>query len=136
MQPKCVCFSPTNWRYVTVAYEQEVNIWNLELFDDKRVKTTHKRFLLPPSDDNTPDLMVDPDFKSEFQYPYSAIASLEETYAEVIDEVLDKRKRHAYRSLVWSNTDDILVSTNENYIFKVRRNTSIAVNNSKREIIT
>ena len=118
MQPECIKFSPLNWRQITVAYKQELHVWNLELFDNKKVKSTSKRFLLPPTNDNISELVVGAEFNEEFTYPYSAIASLDENHASVIDEVLDKRRRHTFKTLLWINNAEILVCTNENFLFK------------------
>jgi hypothetical protein len=118
MQPECIKFSPLNWRQITVAYKQELHVWNLELFDNKKVRSTSKRFLFPPTNDNIPELVVGAEFNEEFTYPYSAIASLDENHATVIDEVLDKRRRHTFKSLLWINNAEILVCTNENFLFK------------------
>ena len=118
MYPDCIKFSALNWRYITVAYKQELRIWNLELFDNKKVKITNKRFLLPPTNDNQSEMMVGVEFKDEFNYPNSAIASLDEDHASVIDEVLDKRKRHTFKTLLWISNSEILVCTNENFLFK------------------
>ena len=118
MHPECIKFSPLNWRHVIVAYKQELRIWNLELFDSKKVKSTSKRFLFPPTNDNISEMVVGAEFNEEFTYPYSAIASLDEDHATVIDEVLDKRKRHTFKSLLWISNSEILVCTNDNFIFK------------------
>ena len=118
MQPECIKFSPLNWRQITVAYKQELHVWNLELFDNKKVRSTSKRFLFPPTNDNISELVVGAEFNAEFTYPYSAIASLDENHANMIDEVLDKRRRHTFKSLLWINNAEILVCTNENFLYK------------------
>ncbi|CAF0746511.1 unnamed protein product [Brachionus calyciflorus] len=118
MYPEFVTFSPTNWRHLTVAYKTEINIWKLEQFDSEKFKTNNTRFLLPISDNQVEEQVVGPEFKNEFDYPNNAITNLDEKNAHLIDEILDPRKRHTLKSICWSNIDEILVSTNENYIFK------------------
>jgi hypothetical protein len=119
MSPEYVCFSPVNWRHITVAYKNEINIWNIELCDSKDTKTTKTRFIMPITDGNVEEQVVASEFKDEFKYPFKAIAGLDEDYGEVINEVLDKRERHQFKSLCWSNFDEIMFTTKENYIFRV-----------------
>lgn len=119
MYPEYVCFSPTNWRHITVAYNNEINLWHLEQFNQDRVKITSTRFILPPTDTNTIETVVGSDFKDEFNYPNSTITNLDEDFSTTIDEILDKRRRHVFKSMCWSSIDEILISTLENYIFKV-----------------
>ena len=132
LQPECVQFSPLNWRNIVVAYKQEITVWSLEIFDNKRVKTNSKRFQLPPTNDNIPEQVVGTEFKEEFKYPYSAIAYLKEPYASTIDEVLDRRQRHSFKSLVWLSGGEILVCTNENLIFKVNYSNYVGCSNRIR----
>lgn len=119
-QPSCMYFCPINWRRLIVAYKSEINIWNLEQFDNDRIKSTKKRFILPPTDRNVEEEQVGAQFKEEFSYNNLAITGLDENLNDRIEEILDKRERHAFGSLCWVNFDEILVSTRENHIFKVK----------------
>lgn len=120
MNPEYIGFSPFNWRHITVAYKNEVNIWLLEQFNDDRVKTTNLRFILPPVEENSKEIALASDFKDEFSYPLNTITNLEDNYAVIVEETLEKRPRHLFKTLCWSNTDEILVSSDQNCIFKVR----------------
>ena len=125
MQPEHICFSPTNWRHITVAYKSEINVWNLELCEPKRMKAVKKRIRLPLSDQNIGKELsaVGPgiqELKDEFQYSFNAISGLNENvYGSILEDILDKRPRHTFKSLCWSSVDEIMISSNENYIFKV-----------------
>ena len=114
-----------NWRHISVAYKNEIHFWNLEIFEPKRVKTTKTRLRLPLSsfqktvDRSIADATVS-NLKDEFEYSFNVISGLnEEKYGTILEEILDNRPRHLFKSLCWSNSDEILISTNENYIFKV-----------------
>lgn len=119
MYPDFVCFSPTNWRNLTIAYKTEINVWKLEQFNNHRFKANSSRFIMPLSDNQVPQETFNLEFNDEFSYPKNAIANLNENYEHLVDEILDKRKRHLLKAICWSNADEILISTNENYIFKV-----------------
>lgn len=119
MYPDFVCFSPINWRNLIIAYKTEINVWKLEQFDQNRFKTNKTRFLLPVNDEQTPEEIVGSEFMDEFSYPKNSIADLPQNQEYLIDEILDKRKRHFLRSICWSNINEFLISTNENFIFKV-----------------
>jgi hypothetical protein len=119
MNPELVCFCPTNWRKICVAYGGEVNVWSLEQFDNDRVKSTSSRFVLPTTDRDEPDARVAPQFKDEFACNNLAITNLDETYANAIEQVIDKRERHLFGAICWINADEFIVSTKANYIFKV-----------------
>ena len=121
MNPSFVCFSPTNWRQIAVAYKKEINLWSLDVCDLKRVKAIKKRFLLPPTEHNTQEEVVGPEFKDEYKLPNNAIAGLDDDYSDLVDEILDKRERHSFRTMSWSNVDEFLVSSDSNYIFKVNQ---------------
>lgn len=119
MYPDFVCFSPTNWRNLTIAYKTEINVWKLEQFDNHRFKTNNTRLLLPLTDDQVMEEEIGSGFIDEFTYPKNSIANLPENYEHLVDEILDQRKRHFLRAICWSNIDEFLISTSENYIFKV-----------------
>jgi hypothetical protein len=126
MSPEKVCFSPTNWRNICIAYKTEIYIWNLEVCEPQRIKTNKRRFRMPLSNRKSPtDLYLKDSaltrLKDEFDYSFNVISGLnEETHGTILDEILDSRPRHSFKALCWSNVDEILISTNENYIFKVK----------------
>lgn len=119
-QPEQIYFCPTNWRRIMVAYKSEINVWNLDQFDVDRMKCKNHRLILPITDDSVEEEQVAPEIKDEFETNNLAITGLDETYKDLIEEVLDKRARHILVYSNWLNDDDILVSTHENYIFKVK----------------
>lgn len=119
MYPDFVCFSPTNWRNLIIAYKSEINVWKLEQFDNNRFKTNKSRYLLPLKDNQTPEEVISFEFIDEFSYSKNSIADLSQKQEYLIDEILDKRKRHFLKSICWLNLNEFLISTNENFIFKV-----------------
>jgi hypothetical protein len=121
MNPSYICFSPTNWRQIAVAYQKEIVLWNLDICDMKRVKSIKKRYLLPPTEHNVEEEVVGPEFKDEYKLPNTAIAAVDDDYSDLVDEIMDKRERHSFRTMAWSNVDEFLVSSDQNYIFKVNR---------------
>lgn len=123
MYPEHVCFSPTNWRNISVAYKNEIHLWNLEICDPQRVKTNKTRFRMPLSNKGSGSAIKESALsrlKDEFEYSSNVISGLsDETNGTILDEILDNSPRHLFKSLCWSNVDEILIATNENYIFKV-----------------
>ena len=119
MQPEHICFSPLNWRHITVSYKSEINIWHLEQCDNKRFKTSKTRFILPAIKDES-QIMIFPEFKDEFSYPLNSITNLDEELGTRVEEILDKRERHIFKTLCWSSSgDEILFVTASSYIFRV-----------------
>ena len=123
MYPEHVCFSPTNWRNISVAYKNEIHLWNLEICDPQRVKTNKTRLRMPLSNKGNESASKESALsrlKDEFVQSSNVISGLsDETNGAILDEILDNSPRHFYKSHCWSNVDEILISTNENYIFKV-----------------
>jgi len=117
--PEFVCFSPTNWRHVTVAYKHEINIWNLEQFDSKKSKITKRKVLMPSLESSSEELVVGAEFPDYIKYPTNIIAEASEEYAERIDEMLIKSERHQFKALCWSNQDEIFIASDKSYLFKV-----------------
>lgn len=118
-KPEQLGFCSTNWRHITVAYKTELNVWNLDQFDEEQVKLKKQRFILPVTDDSVEEEQVAPEFKDEFETSTLAITGLNETYEEQIEEILDHKTRHKLVCFCWLNNDEILVSTETNYILKV-----------------
>ena len=44
---------------------------------------------------------------------------MDDETGKIIDEILDKRERHSFKSLCWINGEEMVVTTKNNYIFKV-----------------
>lgn len=120
-RPEDLSFCPTNWRRLTVAYKSELNVWNLDQFDSDRIKSFNQRFVFPVTDDSVDEEQVAPEFKEEFESSKLAITGLNEAYKENIEDILDKRKRHQFSCLCWLSNDEVLVSTQANYIFRVNQ---------------
>ena len=120
-QPESISFSPLNWRNICVAYEKEINVYKIEQCDTKKIKTLHNRFVLPLLNDQQENIIF-ADFKDEFKYPTNSITVLNDGYGEIIDELLDKRERHVFSAICWTNTEEILIATKKNFILKVLSN--------------
>lgn len=120
--PEFVCFSPTNWRHVTVAYKNEIHIWSLEQFDSKKSKMAKRKVLMPSLESSSVELVVGAEFPDYIKYPTNIIAEASEEYAEKIDEVLVKNERHQFKALCWSNEDEIFIASDKCHLFKVNSN--------------
>ena len=118
--PNFVCFSPTNWRNVTVAYDYEINIWLLEQCESIS-KVAKTRFLLPRYDlvDNQiVDKVYIETLRVDENYPNTTIARIDERFEDVIDESLDKSLKQKFNTLCWNSSDEIYFSTDLNFIYK------------------
>ena len=114
-QPLGVSFSPLNWRHICVAYQNELNVWNIEQCNSKLLKTSKTRFAMPVTREQTEEASLA--IKDEFKYPTNAIAALNSNNADILEEVLDKRVKHKYKCHCWTNNSEILVGTEENDIY-------------------
>ncbi len=121
--PEHVCFSPMNWRHLMCAYKNDIHVYQIEHFDSQRYKTTLlKHFRLPTKTNdqqNHEQSAIDEDDKDEFLYPLRAIAHLDEAYTSEIEAQIDKSERHEFRTVCWSSSDEILIASKENYVFKL-----------------
>jgi hypothetical protein len=120
--PDFVCFSPTNWRHVAVAYKKEIHIWNLEQFNSKKSKTSKRKVLMPLLESSFEKQVVGAEFSDYIKYPTNIIAEASEEYAEKIEEMLTKSERHQFKALCWSNDDEIFIASDKSHLFKVSFN--------------
>lgn len=117
--PDSLSFCPTNWRRIGVVYKSELNVWNLDQFDNERIKAKSQRFVAPVTEASSEDEQVASEFKHDFETSLQAITEVHDVDEERIAEILDKRTRHELACFCWLNTDELLVSTKANHIFKV-----------------
>jgi WD40 repeat protein len=113
-----ICFSPTNWRFISVAYKNEINIWNIQECNKNHTKIIKRRFLLPELNKNGIE-STEYHVENEYSYPNGAITCLDEEHEEIIEEILERKIRCRFKSLCWTNNEEIFIATKENYLLKV-----------------
>jgi hypothetical protein len=127
LNPTFVCMSPTNWRNIIVAYETEFFFWKIEQCDDV-FKASKTCFQLPRYSENSLSLVHSKNSVKSLQgntepleefYPDSAIAAIPDYIEGKLSEFLDKREKQKFQCLCWTNSDDILLITQHNCIYKV-----------------
>lgn len=126
--PLNVCFSPTNWRHISVAYENHVEIWKIEQCDEE-IKKSKTNFNLPPVISGE---VIEANNEIDFNgnqtgkepYPNSVIAGVDEKLEDDLDELLDKNEKQKFQSSCWGIDDDVYVATNLNHVYRYVMSTS------------
>ena len=88
MYPEHVCFSPTNWRNISVAYKNEIHLWNLEICDPQRVKTNKTRLRMPLSNKGSESAIKESALsrlKDEFELGHGHAMAIFETFKGITE---------------------------------------------------
>ncbi len=122
-----MCISPTNWRNIVVAYENELNFFKIEQCDDV-FKTTKTVYPLPPHSENSLSIVGSKHLAKhahgsteplEEFYPDSVIAAIPDYLEDQLSGFLDKREKQKFQCMCWNSSDEIYVATQKNCIYKV-----------------